>query len=45
MVLWRVSKADANLGFLMLCPKQLSWVTNPTQLAFTEQTNYLQYSH
>jgi hypothetical protein len=36
--------ADANLGFLMLCPKQLSWVTNPTQLAFTEQQNYLQYS-
>ena len=36
--------ADANLGFLMLCPKQLSWVTNPTQLAFTEQTKYLQYS-
>ena len=36
--------ADANLGFLMLCPKQLSWVSNPTQLAFTEQQNYLQYS-
>lgn len=36
--------ADANLAFLMLCPKQLSWVRNPTQLAFTEQQNYLQYS-
>ena len=28
----------------MLCPKQLSWVRNPTQLAFAEQQNYLQYS-
>lgn len=36
--------ADANLGFLMLCPKQLSWVHHPTQLAFTEQQNYVQYS-
>lgn len=36
--------ADANLAFLMLCPKQLSWVQNPTQLAFAEQQNYVQYS-
>jgi hypothetical protein len=36
--------ADANLAFLMLCPKQLSWVQHPTQLAFAEQQNYVQYS-
>lgn len=35
---------DANLAFLMWCPGQLSWVENPTQGAFTEQQNYLQYS-
>ena len=35
--------ADANLGFLMLCPVQLSWVDNPTQLAFSEQQDYSQY--
>lgn len=28
----------------MLCPKQLPWVRNPTQLAFAEQQNYVQYS-
>ena len=36
--------ADANLGFMMWCPKQLSWVAHPTQTAFTEQQDYLQYS-
>jgi hypothetical protein len=36
--------ADANLAFLMWCPKQLSWVSHPTQTAFTEQQDYLQYS-
>ena len=36
--------ADANLAFLMLCPKQLPWVRHPTQLAFAEQQNYAQYS-
>lgn len=28
----------------MLCPKQLSWVDNPTQLAADEQEEYSQYS-
>ena len=35
--------ADANLGFMMWCPKQLSWVSHPTQAAFTEQQDYVQY--
>ena len=36
--------ADANLAFMMWCPNQLSWVSHPTQTAFTEQQDYLQYS-
>ncbi len=36
--------ADALLSLLWWCPKQLSWVKNPTQCAHTEQQNYLQYS-
>ncbi len=35
---------DAWFAFLMWCPKQLSWVKNPTQTCHTEQENYLQYS-
>ncbi|MCL5096155.1 MAG: hypothetical protein M1608_01200 [Candidatus Omnitrophica bacterium] len=39
--------AEANgwFTFLMLCPKQLSWVKNPTQTCHTEQLHYLQYSN
>ena len=36
--------ADAYLSFLWWCPKQLSWVNNPTQLASAEQQHFLQYS-
>jgi hypothetical protein len=36
--------ADAYLSFLWWCPKQLSWVTNPTQCASAEQQHFLQYS-
>ena len=36
--------ANAMLAFLMLCPKQLSWVQNPTQMAADEQQDYAQYS-
>jgi hypothetical protein len=36
--------ANAKVAFLMLCPKQLSWVTNPTQMAADEQQFYSQYS-
>ena len=36
--------ADALLALLWWCPKQLSWVTNPTQGAHAEQQNYCQYS-
>lgn len=36
--------ADAYLAFLWWCPKQLSWVENPTQLASAEQQHFLQYS-
>jgi len=39
------AEADAWFAFLMLCPKQLSWVKNPTQTCHTEQQNYLQYSN
>jgi len=39
------AEADAWFGFLMWCPKQLSWVNNPTQTCHTEQENYLQYSN
>ncbi|HBO43933.1 MAG TPA: hypothetical protein DD670_08380, partial [Planctomycetaceae bacterium] len=42
-----LKRAEANtwFGFLMWCPKQLSWVKNPTQTCHTEQENYLQYSN
>lgn len=36
--------ADAYLSLLWWCPKQLSWVKNPTQCASAEQQHYLQYS-
>lgn len=36
--------ADAYLSLLWWCPKQLSWVKNPTQFASAEQQHYLQYS-
>jgi len=39
------AKANGYFGFLMLCPKQLSWVKNPTQTCHTEQLNCLQYSN
>jgi len=35
---------DAYVALLMLCPKQLSWVDNPTQMAADEQQMYSQYS-
>jgi hypothetical protein len=35
---------DAYLAFLWWCPKQLSWVQNPTQCASAEQQHFLQYS-
>jgi hypothetical protein len=37
------SVADAYWALLSLCPKQLSWVKNPTQCTFDEQTGYHQY--
>jgi hypothetical protein len=38
--------AIANVYYALLywCPKQLSWVQNPTQLAHSEQQHYNQYS-
>ena len=39
------AEADAWFALLMWCPKQLSWVKNPTQTCHTEQENYLQYSN
>ncbi len=39
------AEADALLAFLMLCPKQLAWVRNPTQTCHAEQQHYLQYSN
>jgi len=36
--------SDAHLSFLWWCPKQLSWVQNPTQCASAEQQHFLQYS-
>ena len=36
--------ANAYYGLLYWCPKQLSWVKNPTQGAHTEQEHYNQYS-
>jgi hypothetical protein len=39
-----LSRAVGNvmLAFLMLCPKQLTWVTHPTQMAADEQQMYSQ---
>lgn len=34
---------DAYVGLMMLCPKQLSWVDNPMQMATDEQQMYSQY--
>ena len=39
------AEADALLAFLMLCPRQLAWVQNPTQTCHAEQQHYLQYSN
>ena len=39
------AEADAYFAFLMLCPKQLSWVKNPTETCHAEQEHYLQYSN
>jgi hypothetical protein len=36
--------ADAYLAFLWWCPKQLSWVHNPTLFGSAEQQHFLQYS-
>jgi len=36
--------ADAYLALAWWCPKQLSWVKNPTQFASAEQQHFLQYS-
>ncbi len=36
--------ADVYLSFLWWCPKQLSWVRNPTQCASAEQQHFVQYS-
>jgi hypothetical protein len=38
------AKANAYLAMLSWCPKQLSWVNNPTQGAFSEQQHFSQYS-
>jgi len=38
------AQAGAYLSLLWWCPKQLSWVKNPTQLASAEQQHFLQYS-
>jgi hypothetical protein len=40
----RRARADALYGLLHWCPKQLSWVENPTQCAHSEQMNYCQYA-
>ena len=39
------AEANALLAFLMMCPRQLSWVANPTQTCHAEQQHYLQYSN
>lgn len=39
------AQADAYFAFLMFCPKQLSWIKNPTQTCHTEQMHYQQYSN
>ena len=36
--------ANAHYGLLYWCPKQLSWVKNPTQCAHSEQQHFNQYS-
>ena len=36
--------ANAYYGLLYWCPKQLSWVKNPTQCAHSEQQHFNQYS-
>jgi hypothetical protein len=36
--------SNAYLALLSWCPKQLSWVKNPTQCASSEQQHYNQYS-
>jgi hypothetical protein len=36
--------ADASLALLSWCPKQLSWVKNPTQGTSSEQQNYNEYT-
>jgi hypothetical protein len=36
--------ANAHLSLTWKCPKQLSWVDNPTQLGSVEQQYFLQYS-
>ena len=36
--------ANAYYGLLFWCPKQLSWVKNPTQCAHSEQQHFNQYS-
>jgi hypothetical protein len=41
----RRAEADGWFAFLMWCPKQLSWVRNPTQTCHAEQEHYLQYSN
>jgi hypothetical protein len=38
------AQAGAYFSLLWWCPKQLSWVENPTQLASAEQQHFLQYS-
>jgi Concanavalin A-like lectin/glucanases superfamily len=39
------AEANALLAFLMMCPKQLPWVANPTQTCHAEQQHFLQYSN
>jgi hypothetical protein len=38
------AEANAHLSLTWKCPKQLSWVDNPTQLGSAEQQYFLQYS-
>jgi hypothetical protein len=38
------AEANAYLSLTWKCPKQLSWVDNPTQLGSAEQQYFLQYS-
>jgi hypothetical protein len=39
------AEGDAFVALMMLCPKQLSWVGNPTQMAADEQQEYSQVGH